>query len=217
MTRGRPKPAGRDEDGLPVILAATRNAGKIREIEALLSPLGFRTTTLAALSLSVAEPAETGKTFEANAILKAKFYAQAAGLPALADDSGLCAAALGGAPGVASARYGGQNLDDAGRCLKLLSAIENSDDRRAWFECALALARPDVARTLVWEGRLDGRLAEAPRGAGGFGYDPIFSPLGSTLTLAQLQVEDKNALSHRAQAVRKMVADASRMTAFLKE
>ena len=199
------------------ILLATKNPHKARELAAL-------TVNLAgALPLADWEaqagrllppPGESGRTLAANALIKARAYAAATGLAALADDSGLAVPALGGAPGVYSARFGGQGLSDGERCLALLRLLRARRDRRAFFTTVLALARPDGGR-LLWAGRLDGYLAKSPAGANGFGYDPIFRPRGSALTLAQLSPEQKNALSHRARAARAFLADEARVRVFL--
>jgi XTP/dITP diphosphohydrolase len=151
----------------------------------------------------VAAPLEDGLTFAANALLKARHTAAATGLPALADDSGLCVAALGGAPGVFSARWAGGHGDDAANLALLLDQLRDVPEagRAAWFECAAALVAPDGGETVA-SGRMEGRLARAPRGAGGFGYDPILVPDGFEVTAAELTPEQKNAISHRGKAFR---------------
>jgi XTP/dITP diphosphohydrolase len=167
-----------------VMVIATKNRHKAGELAALATGLAGA----AGLAdwerehgVTLAEPPEDGETFIENALEKARHYARATGLPALADDSGLSVAALGGAPGVRSARYGGPGLDDAGRCRLLLQSLDGYRDRRAFFTSVLALARPDGA-ALCWTGRVDGLITREPRGAGGFGYDPIFyyPPAGQT-------------------------------------
>jgi XTP/dITP diphosphohydrolase len=158
---------------------------------------------VAAGDLGVAPPVEDGLTFTANALLKARNAARATGLPAVADDSGLCVAALGGAPGVFSARWAGGHGDDAANLALLLDQLRDVPDggRAAWFECAAALALPD-GREVVERGKMAGRLARAPRGEGGFGYDPILIPDGFDVTSAELSPEQKNAISHRGRALR---------------
>jgi XTP/dITP diphosphohydrolase len=182
------------------VVLATRNAGKAREVATILAELALR---IDPLGEDVALP-EEGDEYEANAIAKALAAARATGLLALGDDSGLEVDALGGAPGSRSARYGGAGLDDAGRIVALLRALEAVPDpqRVARFVCVAALATPqgDVATA---HGVCEGRLLRAPRGAGGFGYDPIFA-VGDA-TLAELPAAAKDALSHRGRAFRALV------------
>ncbi|MET0482733.1 MAG: RdgB/HAM1 family non-canonical purine NTP pyrophosphatase [Aestuariivirgaceae bacterium] len=184
------------------VVIATHNAGKLVEIEDLLRPHGI--VAVAAASLGLAEPAETGTTFAANAVLKARAAAMASGRPALADDSGLSVDALGAAPGIHSARWAGPErdfhramelIDDR---LKALGAT-TPDRRRARFTCVLCLAFPDGG-VQVYEGRIDGRLVWPPRGSRGFGYDPMFQPDGAPLTFGEMAPDDKHAMSHRARA-----------------
>lgn len=172
---------------------ATGNAGKAREIRSLLP--GVEVLTLAERPLAM--PEETGETFEANAVLKAEAAATTLGIPAIADDSGLEVDALGGAPGVRSARYAPGT--DADRYRALLSALDGRADRAARFVCAMALARPGH-RTITVRGTCEGRIGEAPRGEGGFGYDPVFV-LEDGRTMAELSREEKNARSHRGAAL----------------
>lgn len=186
------------------LVVASHNAGKVREINALLAPLGV--TALSAASLSLAEPEETGVTFAENAALKARAAAAASGLPALADDSGLAVAALDGAPGVYSARWAGPERDFARAMAEVQRALaeRGSDNRDAAFICALALAAPD-GEARVFEGRIDGRLVFPPRGTQGFGYDPIFIPVGETETFGEMEPARKHAMSHRARAFAKLL------------
>ncbi len=180
------------------LLVATRNAHKLAEIRGLLPGVEIVGTDAFP---DVPDPEETGATFEANATLKAEAWRDATGLPALADDSGLEVEALGGAPGVLSARYAGAHGDTAANNAKLLRALEGvpAERRGARFVCALALALPGgTTRTLRGECR--GRIVEAGRGAGGFGYDPLFVPEGEALTFGELPAETKARLSHRARA-----------------
>ncbi|MDR2140800.1 MAG: RdgB/HAM1 family non-canonical purine NTP pyrophosphatase [Deltaproteobacteria bacterium] len=183
----------------PSILLATSNPGKIREYLSLFSPLGLNFMTLADLPQPVPEPRETGADFLANALLKARYYARVSSRPALADDSGLLVEALGGRPGVNSARYGGPGLSDAARCALLLKEMAASSNRRAKFQAVLVLAGPSE-EYLSFEGELAGEILEKPLGEGGFGYDPVFLELQTGLTLAQMTLEAKNSLSHRAKA-----------------
>jgi XTP/dITP diphosphohydrolase len=184
------------------LLLATFNQGKIREIGAALRPAGIEVVGLDSLD-DRTEVEETGTTFEANARLKAEDYSLRSDLPVLADDSGIEVDALRGAPGVLSARYGGPELDDPGRCRHLLRQIENVTDpeqRTARFRCVLALAR--AGRTLaIFEGVVEGRLLTEPRGENGFGYDPIFFHPPSGCTTAQLSTAEKQRISHRGKAI----------------
>ncbi|MBI5523313.1 MAG: RdgB/HAM1 family non-canonical purine NTP pyrophosphatase [Desulfarculus sp.] len=187
-----------------LVLAST-NPGKRREIEALLNPLGIEVATAAELGFGE-EIAETGATFAENAQLKACAVARALNLPALADDSGLTVQALGGAPGVFSARYAGGGGDAANNA-KLLSEMAGLplEKRGAAFVCVMLCCRPD-GLMLVTQGRLEGRIALAADGEGGFGYDPVFELPDQGLTVARLSTGQKNAISHRGQALRDMVA-----------
>jgi XTP/dITP diphosphohydrolase len=188
------------------VVVATGNPGKLREFALALSEAGLEVLGLDTLG-AVEEVEETGTTFEANARLKAEGYSTATDLPVLADDSGLEVDALDGAPGVLSARYGGPGLDDPGRVEHLLAALRDvPDDRRtARFRCVLALAR--AGRTLAtFDGVVEGRITHRPAGEGGFGYDPVFlhEPIGCTF--AQIPRERKQQLSHRGQAIRKLLS-----------
>ncbi len=174
------------------LVFATKNRGKLAEARAI---LGHDVTGGEALP----EVDETGATFEENALLKARSAFAATGLPALADDSGLEVDALGGRPGVASARYGGPGLDDAGRRKKLLQEMTGRSDRRARFVCAIAYVAAGVEK--VARGTCEGRLLDEERGTGGFGYDPLFVPDGYEQSFGELSSEVKNRLSHRAKAL----------------
>ncbi|MHB8763997.1 MAG: XTP/dITP diphosphatase [Deferrisomatales bacterium] len=187
------------------LLVATRNRGKLRELEALLGPHGVQVLGLADLD-GVPEVEEDGDTFLANARKKARTLADATGLPALADDSGLAVEALGGRPGVWSARYAGPAATDADNNRKLLAELAGvpPGERGAAFECALVLALPGGGERTA-AGRLSGRILAEPRGTGGFGYDPLFAVDGPDLTLAELSLEAKNRLSHRARALARLV------------
>ncbi|MCI8329096.1 MAG: XTP/dITP diphosphatase [Oscillibacter sp.] len=178
---------------------ATHNAGKLAEMKAILSGLGVEVISPAEAGADV-EVEETGSTFAENAMLKAKAVCAAAGLPAIADDSGLCVDALNGGPGVYSARYGGEDLDDRGRYMLLLSGMRGQTTRAAHFSCAVACAFPN-GDTLTAEGRCDGAIAFAPMGDGGFGYDPVFLVPEKGKTFGQLSAEEKSAISHRGKAL----------------
>jgi XTP/dITP diphosphohydrolase len=177
------------------LVLASRNEHKLRELSDLLRP-----HELEPLPAGVDLPPETGTTFAANALIKARAAAAATGLPAVADDSGIEAAALGGAPGVWSARYAGEDATDEQNLDKLLREVADGD-RRVAYVCALAYVEPGGQEELV-EGRCEGVLAREPRGAGGFGYDPAFVPddYGDDRTMAELAPEEKAAISHRGRA-----------------
>jgi XTP/dITP diphosphohydrolase len=163
----------------------------------------------------IPEVEEDGATFEQNAYKKAGFTARVLGFPALSDDSGLCVPALGGAPGVHSARYGGPGLTDADRCRRLLDEMRGRNDRRAAFECVLSLAVPS-GPALTYEGRCEGVLAEAPGGANGFGYDPVFfyPPLGRTF--AELTRDEKGRVSHRGKALAELRAEFDKVIVWIR-
>lgn len=184
------------------LLIATHNAGKVRELRELLADLPVRLRGLDEFP-EAGEAEETGQTFAENAILKARFYAQRCGVWALADDSGLEVDGLGGAPGVFSARYGGEWLTDAGRIEKLLGELKAAGERarRARFVCVIAVNDPVSSGLDTFTGTCEGRIAAAPRGSGGFGYDPIFIPDGFEQTFGELPAETKRLISHRARAL----------------
>lgn len=184
------------------LVVATHNPGKAREIAAL---LGGQFAVLTAAEAGVEEPEETESTFVGNAILKARHAAEASGLLALADDSGLSVRALDGAPGIYSARWAEPGKDFAVAMARVERALGDSDDRFAWFTCALAVAWPDGAVAAV-EGVVEGSLTFPPRGDRGFGYDPIFIPEGSDLTFGEIDPALKDATSHRARAFEKLRA-----------
>jgi len=193
------------------LVLASANAGKQREFAALLAPLGIELLLQSALGIDSVE--ETGTTFEANALLKARHAASCAGRPALADDSGLVVDALDGRPGVWSARFAGAAASDADNNAQLLSQLAGvpRERRGARFRCILALVRSaDDARPLLASGSWEGSIALRPAGAGGFGYDPLFIPAGQQLTAAELPAAQKNALSHRARALAALVAQLER-------
>jgi XTP/dITP diphosphohydrolase len=180
------------------LVVATRNPHKLRELAPLLAP-----HELEPLAEEVELPPETGDSFAGNALLKARAAAEATGRAAIADDSGIEAAALGGAPGVRSARYAGEGASDEDNLAKLLADVPRDGDRRVAYVCVLAYVQPDGEEHL-FEGRCDGVLAVEPRGTGGFGYDPAFIPVDRDdgLTMAELTPEQKDAISHRGRAAR---------------
>ncbi|WP_433438727.1 RdgB/HAM1 family non-canonical purine NTP pyrophosphatase [Nonomuraea sp. CA-141351] len=182
------------------IVLATRNAGKIAELRRILA--GFDIVGLEEFP-SIGEVAETGLTFEENALLKAHAVAQGSGLPAVADDSGLCVDVLGGMPGVFSARWSGRHGDDQANLDLVLAQLSDvpADKLTAQFACVAALALPSGESRVV-EGLLPGHLVTSPRGSNGFGYDPIFVPDGEERTTAELSAEEKDAISHRGRAFR---------------
>jgi XTP/dITP diphosphohydrolase len=196
------------------LVIATHNAGKLKEISALLEPHGMK--CLSAGSLGLPEPAETGTTFVQNAMLKARAAAEASGIVALADDSGLSVAALGGRPGVYTADWAERQWFEGdpgrdwymamGKVEGLLQEQGADVDRSCAFHCVLALAWPDGEHA-VYEGTVPGTLTWPPRGAMGFGYDPVFVPEGSEQTFAEIDPADKHAISHRADAFAKLVAE----------
>jgi XTP/dITP diphosphohydrolase len=189
------------------VVLATGNAGKLREIRAILSPWHVEVLPLSAFTVAAAE--ETGLSFVENAILKARFAAHAAGLPAIADDSGLEVDALHGAPGIHSARYAGAAADDAANNAKLLRELAGvpEEARTARYRCAMVYLRwPLDPAPVVAQASWEGRIAGAPRGSGGFGYDPLFVVEGSERTAAEFEPAEKNRLSHRGRALRALLA-----------
>jgi XTP/dITP diphosphohydrolase len=185
------------------LVVATHNAGKLREIAAMLAPLGVK--AVSAGDLGLPEPDETAPDFVGNAQIKALAAATASGLPALADDSGFSLAALGGAPGVLSARWAGASKDFTAAMARVQAERGDSQERRAWFTCALCVAWPD-GHTASYLGRAEGVAIWPPRGDHGFGYDPMFAPLGSSRTYAEMPAADKHATSHRARAFAQLLA-----------
>ncbi|NTV68967.1 MAG: RdgB/HAM1 family non-canonical purine NTP pyrophosphatase [Azonexaceae bacterium] len=187
------------------LVLASNNAKKMKELNALLAPLGFEVIPQGQLGIPEAE--EPYCTFVENALAKARHASKESGLPALADDSGLCVAALGGAPGVYSARYAGEPKSDARNNEKLLADLAGQSDRRAHFTCVLILVRSaDDPQPIIAEGEWHGTILEAQRGADGFGYDPLFYVPTHCQTAAELDGAVKNQLSHRGQAMQKLIA-----------
>ncbi len=188
------------------IVLASNNAGKVREINELLEPTGIRVRPQGELGIDEAE--ETGLSFVENAIIKARHAARASGLPAIADDSGLEVDALDGAPGIYSARYAGAGAGDADNCEKLMAALEGVEEeaRGARFQCLMVFMRHAEDPTpFISQGTWEGRILPAPRGANGFGYDPVFLVPGLGQSAAELDAATKNALSHRGQALAHLV------------
>jgi len=193
----------------PRVVLATRNKHKIDELRAILAATGVEVELLGVAEFpDLPDVAETGVTFAENALLKAVDMASRTGLPAIADDSGLCVDVLGGAPGIFSARWAGKHGEDRANLELLLAQLADIADehRQAHFACAAALALPDGTR-VVREGRIDGTLLHAPRGANGFGYDPIFLPDGYERTTAEMPADEKNAISHRTRAFQALAQD----------
>ncbi|MFJ4906707.1 RdgB/HAM1 family non-canonical purine NTP pyrophosphatase [Streptomyces sp. NPDC093249] len=189
------------------LILATRNAGKITELHAILADADLDLDLVGADAYpEIPDVKETGVTFAENALLKAHALARATGLPAVADDSGLCVDVLNGAPGIFSARWSGAHGDDRANLNLLLAQLGDIADehRAAHFACAAALALPDGTERVV-EGRLEGTLRHTPTGTNGFGYDPILQPTGHTVTCAELTPAEKNAISHRGKAFRALV------------
>ena len=193
------------------IVLASNNAGKVREINQLLAPAGISVRPQSELGIDEAE--ETGLSFVENAILKARHAARATGLAAIADDSGLEVDALDGAPGIYSARYAGPGADDRANCDKLLAALDGvpEAERSARFQCVMVYLRHALDPTpLICQGTWEGRILHAPRGANGFGYDPVFLVPGLDRSAAELDAETKNRLSHRGQALSQLARRLTR-------
>jgi XTP/dITP diphosphohydrolase len=188
------------------VVLASGNSGKLRELGSLLAPFGFELTAQSALGVET--PAETGKTFAENALLKARHAAAMTNLPALADDSGIEVDALGGRPGIYSARYAGEGASDQANLSKMLDEVRDvpAQQRTARYQCVIAFVTTATdSAPILASGTWEGTLIGAPRGLGGFGYDPIFVPRGFDRTAAELEPGEKNSLSHRGQALRALV------------
>ena len=195
----------------PRVVLASGNAGKLREFSELLAPSGFELVRQS--EFGITPPPETGTTFLENALIKARNAAQLSGLPAIADDSGIEVDALGGAPGVFSARFAGEDASDEANLAKLLAALEGlpPEKRTARYRCVIVFVDSALdARPLVGEGAWEGRIIAARRGTGGFGYDPSFVPVGETRTVAEMPAAEKNLQSHRGQAMRAFLAQLGR-------
>jgi XTP/dITP diphosphohydrolase len=187
------------------VVLASNNAGKLAEFSSLLTPLGLVLRKQSELGISEAE--EPYVTFVENALAKARHVAQLSGLPALADDSGICVPAFGGAPGVLSARYAGEPKSDARNNQKLIQDLSAHEDKSAYYYCVLVYLRhAQDPQPVIAEGRWDGEIISTPRGENGFGYDPHFWIASLNKTAAELSAEEKNQLSHRGQALRALIA-----------
>ena len=190
------------------VVLASGNSGKLRELGSLLAPFGF--DLVAQSTLGIETPAETGKTFAENALLKARHAAAITNLPALADDSGIEVDALDGRPGIYSARYAGEGASDEANLRKMLDELlgVSAPQRTARYQCVIAFVTTATdAKPILASGTWEGTLISAPRGLGGFGYDPIFVPSGLDRTAAELDAGEKNSLSHRGQALRALVTE----------
>ena len=185
------------------VVLASNNAGKLREFSRLLAPMNYEVIPQGQLNVPSAE--EPFFTFLENCLAKARHAARITGLPAIADDSGICAEALGGAPGVFSARFAGEPCDDQRNNELLVEKLQGQTNRRAHYTCVLVAVRhADDPEPIVAEGRWYGEIIDAPRGTGGFGYDPVFVPEGEELTFAEMSPEAKNAISHRGRAMTRL-------------
>lgn len=197
------------------IVIASRNRGKKDEIQDLLKGFPVKIKMLDEFG-TVPEIEESGNTFEENAYQKASSIARILGLPALADDSGLVVEALGGRPGVYSARYAGEHATDRQRCLKLLEEMEGRTDRCAVFECVLSVAVPSGA-ALTYEGKCEGLIALKAAGSGGFGYDPIFFYPAAGKTFAEMTADEKNSVSHRGKALSELCAEFEKVLIWIRQ
>ncbi|WP_374722924.1 XTP/dITP diphosphatase [Peribacillus tepidiphilus] len=196
---------------MKTILIATKNKGKAKEFEALFYPKGYKVLTLLDMDDHL-DVEETGKTFEENAKLKAETISSYYNLPVLADDSGLMVDALDGRPGIYSARYAGEEKNDESNLQKVLAELKDipDDERTARFYCALAFAIPGE-ETRLYKGTIEGRITKEPKGSNGFGYDPIFYVPSKEKTMAELSADEKNEISHRAQAIRYLANDLDKI------
>jgi XTP/dITP diphosphohydrolase len=185
------------------LLIASGNEGKVMEIRELLSEINVQ--VISAADYKLPEPEETGSTFIENAVLKAKYYGNATGIPALADDSGLCVDELGGQPGIYSARWAGEDKDFTKAMKRIKDEMGDSKNNKAKFVCALALYWPKLNHAETVEGTVEGTLTFPPKGKSGFGYDPIFIPRGHAKTFGEIHHEEKQKISHRADAFDKLI------------
>lgn len=198
-----------------VLVLATRNRGKTEEIRALLDAAGITIKDLNDFG-ALPEAVEDGATFEENAYKKSGFYARILGFPAMADDSGLVVEALGGAPGVLSARYAGEKATDRDRCDKLLASMKGQTNRAAAFECVISIAVPSGV-ALTYEGRCEGEITRAPAGDKGFGYDPVFYYPPFRKTFAELDPAEKNRVSHRGRALAQVIAEIDKIQLWIRQ
>lgn len=201
------------------LVLATRNQGKIEEFRRILEELAPGQIDLIGVDQfpHLVDVDETGSTFEENSLLKARYTSEATGLPAIADDSGLCVDALNGDPGIYSARWAGTHGDDRANLVKVLDQLKDVPDenRTAYFICVASLVLPD-GRQQVAEGRFEGHILHAPVGNNGFGYDPIFQPLGMSISSAQMSAEEKDLVSHRGKSLRSLAPHVIQMLASLR-
>ena len=200
---------------LTPLVIATRNPGKTDEIRALLAGYPVDVKNLDDFG-PIPEVVEDGATFDANAYKKASFTARVLGVPALADDSGLVVDALGGAPGVYSARYGGEGLTDTQRYERLLQEMEGKEDRKAAFECVISIAVP-TGPALTYEGRCEGTILTEPRGEGGFGYDPVFHYPELDKSFAELTMAEKGKVSHRGKALGQVIGEFDKVLLWIEQ
>jgi len=200
------------------LVLATRNQGKIAEFRRILEELAPGQIELLGVDQfpNLVDVEETGSTFEENSLLKARYTCEATGLPAIADDSGLCIDALNGDPGIFSARWAGSHGDDRANIEKVLEQLKDVPDeqRTAYFICVASLVMPDGRHTVA-EGRFQGRILHKPVGQNGFGYDPIFQPLGLSISSAEMSAEEKDLVSHRGKSLRAIAPDVIQMLASL--
>ena len=201
------------------LVLATRNQGKISEFRRILDELAPNQIELIGVDHfpDLVDVEETGSTFEENSLLKSRYTAVATGIPAIADDSGLCIDALGGAPGIFSARWAGVHGDDRANLEKVLEQLRDVPDekRTAHFQCVASLALPD-GRSQIAEGRFEGHILHAPVGENGFGYDPIFRPLGLSISSAEMSAEEKDRVSHRGKSLRSLAPHVIQMLTTLR-
>lgn len=196
-------------NNLTTLVIATRNSGKTAEIEDLLKDFPVKIKNLKDFG-PIPQIEEDGNTFDENAYKKVSFASRALGFPALADDSGLVVEALYGAPGVLSARYGGEKATDEERCEKLLCEMKGKSNRKAAFECVISIAVP-TGHALTYEGRCEGLIAEKPSGINGFGYDPVFYYPPFNKTFAEMSMEEKSQVSHRGKALRELKSEFNKV------
>ena len=202
-------------DKQPTLVIATRNPGKTKEIRDLLKGFPITIKNLDDFG-PTPEVEEDGSTFDDNAYKKSSFTARILGLPALSDDSGLCVDALDGAPGVYSARYAGDNATDEKNCAKVLKELTGQENRKASFQCVISIAVPTGA-ALTYEGSCDGVIIESPRGANGFGYDPVFFFPEFNKTFAQISRKEKSRVSHRGKALRELRDEFDKVIQWLRQ
>jgi XTP/dITP diphosphohydrolase len=202
-------------NNLITLVIATRNSGKTAEIEDLLKDFPVKIKNLKDFG-PIPQIEEDGDTFDENAYKKASFASRALGFPALADDSGLVVEALFGAPGILSARYGGEKATDEERCEKLLCEMKGKSNRKAAFECVISIAVP-TGHALTYDGRCEGLIAEKPSGTNGFGYDPVFYYPPFNKTFAEISMEEKSSVSHRGKALRELKSEFNKVLVWISQ